>query len=323
LVKSIFCGNDTHQQGKEQKPHGEPRTHKRWVQISKCQSSYKANGRIIQQRFVEQSVGKVPNILILHRSVRSVTVQAIDLFRRKKIENHADEKHQPVYTQYVDKWVFHRDWIRVTKIKIIQVDSVSLRKIRNELMKRLNPWAFGMVFLCVAAYILWNDVNVGMLFSLKNDETKAYVTKVFTRYNNKYRALMPHIEYVYVVDSTVYKDVKYVKSNQFVGNSLRVKYSVNNPIDNQIETFHNEFQENKSQTFLSTLPNGYGTIKLLNGLYFRKEEKSGQVLLDEIGMFVQKQDTLVLTTFLKDKITKRFVMNGKEIRDVITERIYK
>ena len=190
-------------------------------------------------------------------------------------------------------------------------------------MKRLNPWVFGMVFLFVAAYILWNDVNVGMLFSFENAETKAYVTKSFTRYDKKYRASMPHIEYTYVVDSIVYKDVESVKNRQFVGNTLRVKYSVNNPIDNQIEEFYNEFYEDKSQVFLFTKSNGYASMRLANGLYFYKEEESGKVLLEEMGTYIERQDTLIFTTFLKNK-TSKWLWNEKgEILDVKTKSVYR
>jgi hypothetical protein len=129
---------------------------------------------------------------------------------------------------------------------------------------------------------------------------------------------------VYVVDSKVYKDVKHVEYKQFVGNSLRVKYSVNNPIDNQIEAFYNEFQEDESQVFLSTKSNGYASIRLVNGLYFLKEEESGKVLTDEIGTFRIHQDTLMLTALLKDRVSRRFVRNTRnELTDVETNRIYK
>lgn len=190
-------------------------------------------------------------------------------------------------------------------------------------MNRFNPWAFAIIFLCVAAYILWNDVNVGMLFSFKNAETKAYVTKVFTRYEKRSGGYVLHIEYVFVADSTLYKGVKVAKGREVIGNTLQLRYSANNPVDNEILKSNFEFGEGKKKAFLNTRLNGYGSIEIVNGIYFHKEQEKGELLLDEIGTYVQRQDTLIFTRFLKERITK-WIRNEKgEILDVESGLVYK
>lgn len=190
-------------------------------------------------------------------------------------------------------------------------------------MNRFNPWAFAIVFLCVAAYILWNDVNLGVVLSFENAETKAYVTKVFPRYKKRAGGYVLHVEYVFVVDSTLYKGVKSVKGKEVIGNTLELRYSVNNPADNEILKSNYEYEEGKKEAFLCTRLNGYGSIELVNGIYFHKEQEKGALLLNESGTYIERQDTLFFTSFLKDKTSKWLRNDEGELLDVKTHSVYK
>lgn len=189
-------------------------------------------------------------------------------------------------------------------------------------MNKSNPWAFGIIFIIISIFILTNETNWSLYFTRNKKETKAYVYKTKVGYGTAGKGYKQFVHYTYEVDGKMYKDWKKIGNKyvwQHIGNTLTVKYAVDNPKNNQVIQFYNEYSQSKEAAYLSLKKQGYYQIELINGLYFFKDYgKEGKLLREETGTYERTVDTFSLKPFLSNDI-KVFVLNKKD--ELIDQRL--
>ncbi|MBU3821503.1 hypothetical protein KO566_05475 [Flavobacteriaceae bacterium XHP0103] len=102
---------------------------------------------------------------------------------------------------------------------------------------KLNPWAFGIGFIAVAGFLMFNNFQIPTYFLFeKTNKTNATITDINWTYGIKGRPIQL-LTYDYKVGDSIYSD-KFKAGRGYnykkIGNKLLVKYAVNNPKKNKV-----------------------------------------------------------------------------------------
>ncbi len=184
---------------------------------------------------------------------------------------------------------------------------------------RVNPWAFGMVFMMIASYVLWNDAQLPVVFIGETNETHARVIETKIVPGFKGWGYKENFKYVYMVDSVLYKSFVKVGTDlsKSIGNRLTIRYSVDNPSKHEIITFQIDYnaQNSTKNTFIRNKEVGYEEFILENGLFFYNDYlKRGKKRLECFGEFDTIQDTVILKPFIERQ--NRFVFSTKYLKTI-------
>jgi len=103
-------------------------------------------------------------------------------------------------------------------------------------MKR-NPWAFGIIFVAIVAFLMFNNFQIPTYFIFeKTDKTKATITDINWTYDIKGHPLQL-LTYEFKVSDSTYSD-KFKAGMGYdykkIGDKLLVKYAVDNPKKNKV-----------------------------------------------------------------------------------------
>ena len=170
-------------------------------------------------------------------------------------------------------------------------------------MNRLNPWAFGIIFLIVSFFILTTDSNVELLFSGKKKNTKAIITKTKISYGLKGRGYVQYLNFYFITGGELiygYKKTKIKEPWQYIGNSINIEYSEKKPLVNKILEFNNEYGSSNMESFLNVKKDGYSQISFNNGVFFY-ENSNGVELKKIVGTFEKFKDSIFLYDFFGKK----------------------
>jgi|TARA_B110000091_G_C13560623_1_gene368343 hypothetical protein len=192
-------------------------------------------------------------------------------------------------------------------------------------MNRLNPWAFGIIFLIVSFFILTTDSNVELLFSGKKKNTKAIITKTKISYGLKGRGYVQYLNFYFITGGELiygYKKTKIKEPWQYIGNSINIEYSEKKPLVNKILEFNNEYGSSNMESFLNVKKDGYSQISFNNGVFFY-ENSNGVELKKIVGTFEKFKDSIFLYDFFGKKNKLKFIKKEKGIINLLNMELYK
>jgi len=192
-------------------------------------------------------------------------------------------------------------------------------------MNRLNPWAFGIVFLIVSIFLLTKNINLELFFSGEKENTKAIITKTKISYGLKGRGYVQYLNFYFVSNGELiygYKKTKIKDSWQYIGNSINIEYSVKKPLVNKILEFNNEFDSSNMESFMNVKKDGYSQISFNNGVFFY-EDSNGVELKKTVGTFEKFKDSIFLYDFYGKKNKLKFIKKEKGIINLLNMELYK
>lgn len=102
---------------------------------------------------------------------------------------------------------------------------------------KFNPWAFGIVFIAIVAFLMFNNFQIPTYFLFeKTDETKATITDINWAYGIKCHQLQLLTDEYEVADSTYSDKFKAGMGYDLkkIGDKLLVKYSIKKPKKNKV-----------------------------------------------------------------------------------------
>jgi hypothetical protein len=194
-------------------------------------------------------------------------------------------------------------------------------------MNRLNPWAFGIVFLIVAFFLLTTVINIELLFSGEKKQSEAIITKTKVSYGLKGRGYCQYLNFYFVNNGKLiygYKKTKVGDPWQYIGNSIKIEYSAKKPLVNQILQFRNQYNSSNMESFLKVKKEGYSQISLNNGVFRYGDYREKGVKLEElIGIYKESNDSIFLFDFLGEKNDMKFIKTKKGIINLLNNELYK
>jgi len=115
-------------------------------------------------------------------------------------------------------------------------------------MRYGNPWSFGLIFIIVAGYLMWNSFELPAIFI---GETQYTTGKVVSRVvTGRARQI---ITYAYRANDSIYTQKKRLAPDikpRLVGSTMKIKYEVNQPSKHEIEAhYKSDFYSNLRTNF--------------------------------------------------------------------------
>jgi hypothetical protein len=202
-------------------------------------------------------------------------------------------------------------------------------------MKNSNPWAFGLVFIMVFAYLAYNNFELPTIFIGETNTVTGKIIDIKVNRDTRGTGYVQNVEYSYLIDSTYYFDCKIVDKRygvQYVGNNIRLEYEVNNPSKNKVLKFNDNYDSTSKVRFYASKKIGYYQIDLHNDMFYYTDFGNyGKIISKMVGSYVIKNDTLLeITPYIIDD--KNICLNYQVIIDSIgeyqlidikTERVFK
>ncbi len=200
-------------------------------------------------------------------------------------------------------------------------------------MRNRSLWAFGILLGFILAYIGWDSFEMSMIWA-SSKNVNGRIIEVFP--SKEVRTYTRRVKYVYSVNDKFYYDFEKLGTRvdkQFIGNKVRVSYSVRNPNNSQVVRFINDHKSLREIKFYSNKEQGFFEFRLINGIFKYKEyAEKGKVINDFIGDYTIVGDTLKFRHYyfeLESIGTTRpelFIAdsaNGNQLIEVNTNRIFK
>lgn len=189
-------------------------------------------------------------------------------------------------------------------------------------MNYSKNWSlFLIVFVLVLTVFFLSTTS---WFESYDKKTTASIVDDYVCYGIRGRGYYQCIVYAYVADGKLYKAVEKIEGRQQIGNTLEIQYAVDNPNSTEILSYNYEYSESKEEAFIHLKEKGYLQITLINGVYFFKDfGEGGKLILEEMGKYEERSDTLYVKTFLEDTSRTFVRMKNGELLDVSTNELYK
>lgn len=152
-------------------------------------------------------------------------------------------------------------------------------------MRNSNPWAFGIIFLAIFAYFAYNNYELPTLFIRETKIISGKIIDIKIGNGPRGRSYVQNVKYAYCIDSIYYFDFKTVNNKygkQFIGNHIKLEYSVKNPQKNKILGFEKRFIATDKECFYAAKKVGYYQIDLINDMFYYMEFANYGKILDEV-----------------------------------------
>ncbi|MFD2561604.1 hypothetical protein [Aquimarina rubra] len=177
---------------------------------------------------------------------------------------------------------------------------------------KINPWAFGGLFLLISGIWMWNNFELPKFYPFERVgkvEALVFQTKlVVPRLPGLGVDKLDEIVYfLYEIDDVIYvSKYRAYKTGQFqrTGDSLLVEYSLNNPQrTDPIIYYHNVSSKNRSvdfsKSFLHTKSNGYKALDLRENIFtYQDYSEYGERLIKTTGTYVMEDNMIKLSPLI-------------------------
>ncbi len=167
-------------------------------------------------------------------------------------------------------------------------------------MRQNNPWAFGLVFLMIFAYLAYNNFELPTIFFGETKIVAGKIINIQVERDTRGTGYVQNIKYVYAVNGNYLLDKKIVGKKygvQYLGNNVKIEYSVKNPHRNKVLGFRKIFRTTNKETFFAAKKVGYYQIDLINDMFFYTDFADyGKIIDERIGSYSLKDDTLLEVT---------------------------
>lgn len=194
-------------------------------------------------------------------------------------------------------------------------------------MNKFNPWAFGIIFIIGSLCFLCFDTNFELLFYSNKKITTAVITNTKISHGLGGSAYVQYLNYSFTSDGELingFKKTEYKTPWQHIGNTIKIKYSVKNPVINQILEFNNEYKTSNKKVYLNFKKEGYSQIVFINNLYFYKVYgKNGVLSRKDNGFFKKHNDTITFYNFHKKKTDMEFIRTQRGIINLNNMELFK
>ncbi|MCY1635711.1 hypothetical protein [Marinifilum sp. D737] len=141
-------------------------------------------------------------------------------------------------------------------------------------MNKINPWAFGIVFLSFVAFYAWNGFKLPIFFWGKTCKQDAviYDTKIHTVSFGGQVNWKQTVRYFYQVDNGWYDGsytLKGAQSKQRIGNLISLEVSKSRPAKHRVRAFYKSDRNiyNLERHFETRQISGYKKLNLANNVF--------------------------------------------------------
>lgn len=165
-------------------------------------------------------------------------------------------------------------------------------------------------------------------FLKKTEITKGTIIEFKEDYAFKYDLKRPipswKYKYIFIADNKYLTDwsARRRKKEMYLGKEIEVKYSLKNPLINEVEKFYSNKQNYKM--FEREKLKGYEEIQFINGFYILKDYKKFEKLSKkEIGEYIITNDSV----FVKNKpnterFELRYILNYGKLLNIKNKKEY-
>ncbi|RKD92220.1 DUF3592 domain-containing protein [Mangrovibacterium diazotrophicum] len=192
-----------------------------------------------------------------------------------------------------------------------------------------TPWAFGLVFISVFAYLAWNNFELPTIFWEETKVTTGKVVDLSLGYSTQGDGYIQSVKYAYSVNGITYYGFKKVGKRfgiQQIGNRVKIQYSGLNPEKRKVEGFYRDFKNSDPDKFHSNEKIGYSEISLVNGIFrFKKFGREGKTVEEFTGEYRVTNDSLIVNSFENNHPIYFFYINfnsGKQLIDSASGMTY-
>ncbi|WP_299185635.1 hypothetical protein [uncultured Aquimarina sp.] len=177
---------------------------------------------------------------------------------------------------------------------------------------KINPWAFGGLFLLISGIWMWNNFELPKFYPF--EKTEKVEALVF--HSRPVQPRLPDfgggvndlmVKFVYQVDDITYvSKYRAHKTGQFQrsGDSLLVEYSINNPQRTKpILYYHNVSSKSRHEgfvkSFLHTKPNGYKALDLRENIFtYEDYGEYGERFIKTTGTYIKESGVIKLSPLI-------------------------
>ncbi|MDH7446997.1 hypothetical protein [Aquimarina sp. 2201CG14-23] len=177
---------------------------------------------------------------------------------------------------------------------------------------KINPWAFGGLFLLISGIWMWNNFELPKFYPFERVgkvEAIVFQSKLVVPRLPGFGAggFDQIVNFVYEIDEVIYiSKYRAHKTGQFqiTGDSLLVTYSKNDPQrTDPIIYYHNVSSKkrwaNFSKSFLHTKPNGYKALDLKENIFtYEDYAQYGERLIKTTGTYIIEDNIIKLSPLI-------------------------